>query len=446
MSIRNLTREKDEAKLSATQQLHNLEATYKEKLKALEQEISDYKESSEQQLPWLKRLSEQELQLKKTKECLQQKIEQAEQYRKTIILLEQKSNSAEFDQSEAERRHQEELRLYADELDKVNHEHGIEVLELTRQLQEVNSKYRMLVRANDELREECSNIQNVFNKQEQDCTISLQQCEKLNEKKDTLMLDIKQNQVVAEQQIQMIAKGLEQLRNEVKSTANHSVIEQKKDHLLGEVSGFKQHNKMPLQKDGHLTGRHQETVTALKQKSTFSLAKEDDNSGRFEELKARNSFHPPHLKSCYPVELQLNCGTPRSSELQFKSADVKTSGYLEFSPPRKRGMAHHQQSDSPHYAKRRVSAPPTPTLQASKMHLRSYLKEERENKPPPLAFEISLDEQSRTSMDKRKSKMFQRMAATRKTKLEEQKSTGTVTKSTATVAKPLRTRNASKKK
>ena len=440
MSIRNLTREKDEAKLSATQQLHNLEATYKEQVKALQQEISDCKELSEQQLLWLKKhISEQELQLKETKECLQQKIEQAEQYRKTIILLEQKSNSAEFDQCEAERRHQDELRLYADELDKVNCEHGIEVLELTQQLQEVNGKYRMLVRANEELRKECTDIQSVFNKQEQDCTKSLQQCEKLNEKKDTLMLDIKQNQVVAEQQIQIIAKGLEQLRNEAKSTAKHSVIEQKKD--LGEVSSFKQQNKMPLQKDVRLTGQlkqYQETDTALKQKLTFSLAEEDNNSGRFEELKARNSFHPPHLKSCYPVELQLNCGTPRSSEFQFKSADVKASGYLEFSPPHKRGMAHHQ-SDSPHYAKRRVSAPPTPTLQASKMHLRSYLKEERENKPPPLAFEISLDEQSRTAMDKRKSKMFQRMTATRKTKHEEQKFTATVTK-------PLRTRNASKKK
>ena len=38
MTIRNLTREKDEAKLSATQQLHNLETTYKERVKALEQE------------------------------------------------------------------------------------------------------------------------------------------------------------------------------------------------------------------------------------------------------------------------------------------------------------------------------------------------------------------------------------------------------------------------
>ena len=37
MTIRNLTREKDEAKLSATRQVNNLEATYKERVKALDQ-------------------------------------------------------------------------------------------------------------------------------------------------------------------------------------------------------------------------------------------------------------------------------------------------------------------------------------------------------------------------------------------------------------------------
>jgi len=174
-----------------------------------------------------------------------------------------------------------------------------------------------------------------------------------------------------------------------------------------------------------------------------------DGSNRLEELKARNSLHPPHLKSCYPVELQLQCGTPKSSELQLKNAIEKKAGYFEVSPPRKRNMAHRQQQqlDSPDCTRRRVSAPPTPTSQLSvncKMQLRSYLNDEQENKPPSRAsdaFEVSLslNEQSRIKIEERKTKMFQRMAATRKSQQIVQRSTSTVTK-------PLRTRNAPKKK
>ena len=46
MTIKNLTKEKDEAKLTATQQLHNLETTYKEQVKALEQEREALETSS----------------------------------------------------------------------------------------------------------------------------------------------------------------------------------------------------------------------------------------------------------------------------------------------------------------------------------------------------------------------------------------------------------------
>ena len=131
---------------------------------------------------------------------------------------------------------------------------------------------------------------------------------------------------------------------------------------------------------------------------------EDDNGdGHLEELRVRNS---PHLKSCYPVELQLHCGTPRSSELQLKHPVEKTSDYFEILPPCK---AHHQQqSDSPDF---RLGAPPSPTSQACKMQSRSYNQDE--NKPPPLsrpsdAFEISssLDDQSRAKMEERKNKLF----------------------------------------
>ena len=171
----------------------------------------------------------------------------------------------------------------------------------------------------------------------------------------------------------------------------------------------------------------------------------EDNPSRMEELRARNSFHPPHLKSCYPVELQLHSGTPKSSELHIKSFVEKKTGYFEASPPRKRNMAHRQQQfDSPDCVKRRVSAPPTPTSHSSsaaafRTQLRSFLNDEQdENKPPKSrpsdAFEITLnlDEKSRVKMEERKSKMFERMAATRKSQHK-------------SVTKPLRTRNAPKK-
>ena len=983
LTISNLTRERDEGRLSAAQQLHSLEAAHKEMVKKLEQQISDCKESSEQQVAQVKQgLSEQELQLNETKECLRQKNKQLEQYSEMITLLEQKVTSTEFDHSEAEKRYQEQLRHHSDELDKLKGEHKIKVLELSRQLEVVNSNHQMLVDANEELRDvtakrevECDNLQNALNKQEQDYVTTLQQCEKLNEQKDALMLDLQQNQVVANQQTEMMAKELEKLHSEkVQTSAEYQayriVMQQKEDGLLYEVNKLRQENEMALQKNEQLTGQvkqYQEMVTILEQKLSTSLAsyteaeeqhqkeleqgsvklekvndkhrlkvielsrqleimtkeyevfknrvvqqraqdseefnkkiankemecadlqdmfnkqekdhlhvlqqinklaedkdkllidlkqsqlvakqqieqlnhgqevmskeleqlhnekikmaseyqayqsamqekqasllqkvaelekekdvtvqklkenlgklavmedeqnkllvemdnlnntlqgvrnehrlemeshqtaidrglsanselemknklllqelsavkeessmlaeklqsradmeannmslwkqrvkqleddlckahkqlsmqqlssdlftskqehrkvlgmleqknkelvqleashkiykqnratlleereskiallqsqlanekqqsaveleairdenekllksvdklcsqqtvvnaqleqdcqkkfnlleqsnterlqevakmqvemtsvlnelkelrlihkdiidclnvereknnlleteakqlqatikafeienarvnklivqqrysirpaqdeqahlqqlhsemdqlssshviplqplEEDDNGhGRFEELRVRNSFRPPHLKSCYPVELQLNCGTPKSSELQLKSTVEKTSGYLEISPPRKRNMARRQQqSDSPDCVRRRLSAPPTPTSQASKMQLRSYLKHDQdENKPPPPlsrpsdAFEISssLDDQSRAKMEERKSKMLQRMSATRKTNQPVQRSTTTVTK-------PLRTRNVSKKK
>ena len=288
LTISNLTKERDEERLSAAQQLHNSDAAYKDKVKKLEQQISDCKKSSEQQVGRFKQCSsEQELQLKETKECLQQRNKQLEQYLEMIAMLEQKVASTEFDCSEAEEQHQKQLRQHLDELDKLKGEHEIKVLGLSQQLEVVNGRQQMLVDVNEDLRKviakkevECNNLQNVFNKQEKDYLTTLQQCEKLNEQKDTLMSDLKKNQVVAKQQTEMTAKELEELRNEkVKIIAEYqayrNVTQQKEVGLLCEVNEVKQENEMALQKGEQLTGQlkqYQETVAILEHKLSSSLA------------------------------------------------------------------------------------------------------------------------------------------------------------------------------
>ena len=185
-----------------------------------------------------------------------------------------------------------------------------------------------------------------------------------------------------------------------------------------------------------------------------------ESSSRLEELMARNSLIPPHLKSCYPVELQLHSGTPRSSEQQLKRNEGKNSCFDVSPPPRKRPINNRKQQpqqshDSPDSVRRRLSAPPTPTSRQSttnthnrsKLHLRSYLNDEHdENRASSRvsdAFEISLtvddkSVKSQARMEERRAKVFQRMTASRKPSQR-------VKQSTTAANKPLHTRNSSKK-
>lgn len=300
---------------------------------------------------------------------------------------------------------------------------------------------------------------------EQDC------CQKFNHLEQN---NIERLEEIAKMQVEMtsLLNELKELKLNYKEVVDCLNVETEKNNLLENevkqlrvtIKAFEKENARvnklmvqqkyaairPVEDDeqAHLQQLHSEMDQLTSNHTVPLQSVQQDGSSRLEELRARNSFHPPHLKSCYPVELQLPCGTPKSSELQLKGAVGKKSGYFEVSPPRKRNMTHRQQQlfDSPDCTRRRLSAPPTPTSVACKMQLRSYLNNEQdENKPPPSrpsdAFEISqsLDEESRAKLDERKSKMFQRMAASRKSQQG-------VRRSTTTMTKPLRVRNASKKK
>lgn len=278
LEISNLTRERDEGRILTVEQLSNLEATYKEKVNSLECQISECKETAELQL------RQQELQLKETREGLGQKNEQLERCHEMIALLEQKLTSAETDRTEAEKQHQQELWQHTDELDKLNSEYELKVLELSQQLEKANGKVKMLVHENKELREmivekgtEYDNLQSEFDQRGKD---HLQQYDKLTKEKDKLMSNLKQNQAVAKQQIEMMAEELKQLRNEKSKItdeyqAYRSVTQQKEGGLLHEVKELKQEKETALQKAEQLTGQlkqYQETSTTLQQKLSSSLA------------------------------------------------------------------------------------------------------------------------------------------------------------------------------
>ena len=325
LTISSLTREMDEGRLSAAQQLHNLEAVHKEKVKKLEQQISDCKESSEQQA------AQQALQLN---ECLQQKNKQLEQYCEMITLLEQTVTSTEFDRSEAERQHQEQLRQQSDELEKLKGEHEIKVLELSQQLEVMKSNHQMHVDANKELREvvakrevECSDLQNALNKQEQDHLSTLQQFENLKEQKDALMLDLQQNQVVAEQRTDMMAKELEKLHNEkVKISAEYQTyrnkMQQKEDNLSCDVNKLRQENEAALQRDEQLMGQvkqYQEMITVLERKFSSLASSAEAEEQHQEKLEQ-------HL-----VELEKTNDEHRLKVMELsRQLEIMTKEYEEF--------------------------------------------------------------------------------------------------------------------
>lgn len=352
LTISNLTRERDEGRLSAAQQLHNLEAAHKEKVKKLEQQISDCKESLEQQVAQLEQcLSEQGLQLNETKECLQQKIKQLEQYCEMITVLEQTVTSTEFDRSEAERQHQEQLRQQLDELDKLKGEHEIKVVKLSQQLEVVNSNHQMLVDANEELRGviakrdlECNDLQNVLNKQEQDYLLTLQQCEKLKEQKAALMLDLQQNQVVAKQHTDMMAKELEKLHNEkVRVSTEYQTyrykMQQKEDNLSCDINKLRQEHEAALQRNEQLTGQvkqYQEMIAVLEQKLSSSLASYAEAKEQHQgELKQQSveleKANDEHRLKVTELSRQLEMMTKEYEEFKSKVTQQHAQESEEFS-------------------------------------------------------------------------------------------------------------------
>ena len=352
LTISNLTRERDEERLSAAQQLHDLEAARTEKVKKLEQQISDCKESSEQQAAqYEQRLSEHTSELNETKECLLQKNKQLEQYCEMITLLEQTVTSKEFDCSEAERQHQEQLRQQLDELEKLKGEHEIKVLELSQQLEVVNSNHQMLVDANEELKEviakkdlEYNDLRNALKKQEQDYLLTLEEFEKLKEQKDALMLDLQQNQVVAEQHTDKMAKELEKLHDgkvkiSVEFQTYRNKMQQKENNLSCDINKLRQENEAALQRDEQLTGQvkqYQEMITALEQKLSTSLAScaEAEEQHR-EELKQHSveleKANDEHRLKAMELSRQLEIITKEYEEFKSKVTRQCTQEREEFS-------------------------------------------------------------------------------------------------------------------
>lgn len=463
LTISNLTRERDEGKSLAAGRLENLRATYKEKINSLEQQVTDCKKTAELEVAQLKQcLLERESQ-EETREDLQRQLDQ---YSKTTALLEQKLKSLELDRVEAEKQYQKELQKRLCELDQLNGERKLQVSELSSQLEVESDKQKMLAHKNEELQEmitkkqeEYDNLQKVYNKQGKDYLSILQQCKILNEEKGAL----KQNQAVLELSHQLevendkqkiLAHKNEELQELITKKEEEYNNLQKAYNKQGEdyLSIIQQYNIVSEEKSTLMSALKQNQAVAKQQQiemlikeleqshdknevdnSSFShgippqLTKEDgDNDGsRLEELRARNSICPPHLKTCYAVELQCNVGTPRSSELEvkgrhletchpvalqfsggmsdleLKSVGKKENAYFEISPPHKCTNEDRQrQYDSVRRRLSILSAPRSQPLAGSYKvkKLQSSLKDKHdENKPP------------------------QRMATTRKTRTEPKK-------------------------
>ena len=454
--------------LSVNSELEMKNKLLSQELNSVKQELSivvqDAKSIWEQQVKQLEeklskvheQLSAKELSLRQMSQHL---FTNNKEHSKVVGLLEEKKNEvAELESGyQAEKRHTatllEKITQLQSQLTSYKQQSMVE-------LEAVRNENERLLKSVDQL---CSQQVATNNQLEQDCKKKFSVLEQHNYEKFEEVARMKVEMTSLQNELQVLQLNHKDITDCLTvEREKNSLLENETKQLKATVKAFEKENarvhKLMIQQkysvrpcedeQAHLERLH----TEMDQQSSSHViplqAAEEDNdksSNRIEELRTRNTFHPPHLKSCYPTELQLDCGTPRSSELQLKTAP----GYLEMSPPHKRKMSHRQQFESPDNVKRRLSAPPTPTTATQqsaacrRMNLRSYLADE--NVPPVSrpsdAFEIStsLDERSRIKMEERKSKMLQRMSGTRKQKQQS-------LKSTATATKPLHTRNASKNK
>ena len=149
---------------------------------------------------------------------------------------------------------------------------------------------------------------------------------------------------------------------------------------------------------------------------------------RMKELTRRNKQAPPHLKSSYPIEMQVKPETPSSSDDNLKYGGMRQlsrgstltleqldcSSWAPFTPPADmagssstgtvtlaRGVSDHQPHGAPN--PRRLSAPPTPEPYSGSGFKRQQLTTHGKTLCPTLNLREFLDNPSTTSVDRQRS-------------------------------------------